>query len=83
MEMFNLKNLKKVEGKDQYHIAIKNRFTALENVDAEVDINRAWKTIREDIKISGKENLGYELKKHKPWFDEGCSELLHQRKQAK
>jgi hypothetical protein len=25
----------------------------------------------------------YELKKHKPWFDEGCSELLDQRKQAK
>jgi hypothetical protein len=23
------------------------------------------------------------LKKHKPWFDEGCSELLDQRKQAK
>jgi hypothetical protein len=22
------------------------------------------------------------LKKHKPWFKEGCSELLHQRKQA-
>jgi hypothetical protein len=23
------------------------------------------------------------LKKHKPWFDEGCSELLDHRKQAK
>jgi hypothetical protein len=23
------------------------------------------------------------LKKHKPWFDEGCSELSDQRKQAK
>jgi hypothetical protein len=23
------------------------------------------------------------MKKHKPWFDEGCSELLDQRKQAK
>jgi hypothetical protein len=22
------------------------------------------------------------LKKHKPWFDEGCSKLLYQRKQA-
>jgi hypothetical protein len=22
------------------------------------------------------------LKKHKPWFDEGCAELLNQRKQA-
>jgi hypothetical protein len=38
----------------------------------------------ENIKISAKESLGYyELKKHKPWFDEGCSKLLDQRKQAK
>jgi hypothetical protein len=29
-------------------------------------------------------SLGYhELKKHKPWFNEGCVELLNQRKQAK
>jgi hypothetical protein len=40
--------------------------------------------IRENIKISAKESLGYyELRKHKPWFEEGCSELLDQRKQAK
>jgi hypothetical protein len=33
-------------------------------------------TIRENIKISVKESLGYyELKKHKPLFDEGCSKL--------
>jgi hypothetical protein len=25
----------------------------------------------------------YELKKHKPWFNEGCLKLLDQRKQAK
>jgi hypothetical protein len=38
----------------------------------------------ENINISAKESLGYfELKKHKPWFDEGCSKLLDQRKQAK
>jgi hypothetical protein len=39
--------------------------------------------IKENIKISAKEGLGYyELKKYKPWFDNGCSELLDQRKQA-
>jgi hypothetical protein len=43
----------------------------LENLDTEVDINRAWKTIRENIRISAKESLGYyELKKQKLWFDE-------------
>jgi hypothetical protein len=29
----------------------------LENLDAEVDINRAWETIRENIKISAKDSL--------------------------
>jgi hypothetical protein len=44
---------------------------------AEVDINSAWKLLQT---ISAKESLGYyELKKH----NEGCSQLLDQRKQAK
>jgi hypothetical protein len=56
----------------------------LEDLDVEVDINSAWETIRANIKISTKESLGYyELKKDKSWFDEGCSKLLDQRKQAK
>jgi hypothetical protein len=56
----------------------------LEDLDAEVEINSAWKTIRENIKISVKESLcDYDLKKHKPWFDEGRSKLLDQRKEAK
>jgi hypothetical protein len=56
----------------------------LENLDTEVDINRTWETIRENIKTSNKESLGYyEWKEHKPWFDHGCSNLLDQRKQAK
>jgi hypothetical protein len=45
----------------------------LENLDAEVDINSAWETVGENINMSAKESLGYfELKKHKPWFDEVC-----------
>jgi hypothetical protein len=56
----------------------------LEDLEAEVEIDSAWETINENIKISAKESPGYlESKKHKPWFDEGCSKLLDQRKQAK
>jgi hypothetical protein len=67
------KKLSEVECKEQYYVEISNRFAALENLDDEVD-----------IKISTKESLGYyELKKHKPWFNKGCSKLLDQRKQAK
>jgi hypothetical protein len=56
----------------------------LENLNAKVNINRAWETIKENIKISAKKSLGYyELKKHKPWCNEGCLKLLDQREQAK
>ncbi|PNF31408.1 hypothetical protein B7P43_G04074 [Cryptotermes secundus] len=84
MERFNLKKLNEVEGKEQYCVEISNRCAALENLDTEVDVNKAWETIRKNIKISAKESLGYyEPKKHKPWFDEGCSNLLDQKEQAK
>jgi hypothetical protein len=31
----------------------------LENLDTEVDINKAWETIRENIKVSAEKSLGY------------------------
>jgi hypothetical protein len=84
MERFNLKKLNEVVGKEQYHVEISNRFEALENSGDDVAINRASATIRENIKISAKESLGYyEFKTHKPWFHIGCSKLSDQRKQAK
>jgi len=43
----------------------------LENLGDSEDIHVAWKNIKENIKTSAKESLGlYELKQHKPWFDE-------------
>jgi hypothetical protein len=39
----------------------------LEDLDAGAGINSIWETIRENIKISAKERLGYyKLKRHKP-----------------
>jgi hypothetical protein len=73
MERFSVKKLKKVEVKEQYHVKKVNRVTTLENLDSELDINRAWKTIRENIQISAERTSGcYELKNHKPRFDKGC-----------
>jgi hypothetical protein len=51
MEWFNLKNLNEVEGKEKCHVEVSNRFAALEDLDAEVEINTFWETIRENIKI--------------------------------
>jgi hypothetical protein len=49
-----------------------------------MDISNAWESIRENIKTSAKYNLGYHRLKHnKPWFDDECSKLKDQKKQAK
>jgi hypothetical protein len=72
------------EVKEQYQVEITNRFVALENFDDNVDMNRAWENIRENIKISAKESLGhYDLQQHKLWFDDECSKLIDRGKQAK
>jgi hypothetical protein len=59
MERFNLKKLNGVEGKVQFRVEVSNRFAALEDLDMEVEINSAWETIKENIKISAKESIGY------------------------
>jgi hypothetical protein len=64
MERFNLKKSNDVEGKENYRVIVSNRFAFFEDLDAEVDINSAWETIRENIKMSAKE-------RHKTWFEEG------------
>jgi hypothetical protein len=54
-------------------ISIKNtnRFEALECLRYSKDINRAWKTIKANIKASAKWSLGlYELTQQKPLLDE-------------
>jgi hypothetical protein len=38
-----------------------------------VDINKAWVNIRENINISAKERKGYELKQHNPY----CYKNIH------
>jgi hypothetical protein len=69
MERFNLKKLNEVEGKEQFCVDFSNRLAALVDLNAEVEVNSAWETIRENIKILAKEGLCYfELKKHKIRF---------------
>jgi hypothetical protein len=38
MERFNLKKLNEVEGKEKFCVEVSNRFSALEDLDAEVEI---------------------------------------------
>jgi hypothetical protein len=84
MEWFNLKKLNDVEGKEHYHVQISNRFADLENLDADVDNNRASRNISANTNILVKQIIGYyELKKQKSCFDDRCSEVSDQSKQTK
>jgi hypothetical protein len=84
LERFDLKKLDDIEVKEKYQVEISNRSAALESLDESFDINNAWESIRENIKTSAKENLGYQnLKHNNTWFDDKCSKLIDQQKQAK
>jgi hypothetical protein len=55
----------------------------LGSLDESFDINNAWESIRENIKTSAKDNLEYQKLKHnKPRFNDECSKLIDQQKQA-
>jgi hypothetical protein len=64
LERFNWKKLSDIEVKHKYQVEISNRYAALENLDESLDINNAWESIRDNIKTSAKENLGYHKLKH-------------------
>jgi hypothetical protein len=66
VERLDLKKLDDVEVKEKYQVEMSNRFEALESLDESFDINNAWESIRENIKTSSKDNLGYHRLKHKP-----------------
>jgi hypothetical protein len=79
-----VKKLDDIELKEKYQVEISNRFAVLESLDESFGINDAWESIRENIKTSAKDNLGYQKLKHnKPWFHGECPKLIDQRKRVK
>jgi hypothetical protein len=71
--MMNVECTEGREVKEKYQVEISNRFAALESLDESFDINNVWESIRENIKTSAKDNLGYQKLRHnKPWFDENA-----------
>jgi hypothetical protein len=59
-----------VEVEEDHQVKISNSFAASENLDNDVDINRAWRNITENMKASNTKSLGhYEVEQHKPRFD--------------
>ena len=59
-------------------------FATFRNLNRSKDISRVWENIKENVKIPAKKIIDlYELKQHKPWFDEESLRFLDQMKQAK
>jgi 50S ribosomal subunit-associated GTPase HflX len=76
-ETFNLRKLNELEVRKHYQVEITNRFAALQNLNDDEDLSRAWENIKENIKISAKERLGlHELKQRQPgnpgWLEIKC-----------
>jgi hypothetical protein len=46
MERFNLKKLNELEGKEKNCVEVSNRFAALEDQDAEFEINTIWENYK-------------------------------------
>jgi hypothetical protein len=50
MEIFDVKKLKNVDVKEMYEVKTTNMFTALGSLAVNMDINRAWENIMQNIK---------------------------------
>ena len=76
MERFNLRKLSDLEVRKQYQIKISIRLAVLENLNKSEEINKLQKTLQRVSKPQLKSIGLYELKQHKPHFDEECSQFL-------
>ena len=57
VERFNFRAISEVEVRKQYQIKFTNKFAVLENLSDTEDINSVWENVKENIKISAKDNL--------------------------
>jgi hypothetical protein len=60
MERLISKSKNDVEVKEKYQVKISNRFEVYENLDDNVDINRACGSISKNIKALATDSLGYD-----------------------
>jgi hypothetical protein len=71
-----------VKKKKRYEVKISNRFEFLETLYVWMSVGLG--KVYGNMKASATQSLDdYELKQHKPLFDEECSKLLDQRKWGK
>jgi hypothetical protein len=58
VERFNLRKIRELEFRKQYHIKISNKSGSLENLSDSENKYRAWEDTKENTKTSATESLG-------------------------
>jgi hypothetical protein len=87
MERFNIKKLNEKEIKEKYRVTIKNKLTALKNLEDNGDIighGKLFERTSNFLVFSAKESIGLcESKHHKSLSDRECLKLADLREQAR
>ncbi|XP_051807750.1 craniofacial development protein 2-like [Acanthochromis polyacanthus] len=76
---FDIRKLKRPETKQDFQIALHNRFEALQSEDAETTVQRSWTSLRDATVGTCEEVLG----NRKPWISDETWQKVEERKKLK
>jgi hypothetical protein len=79
---FNVEKLKQNETREEFSIALSNRFQALEGLD-DASIEGKWKQVKECYTKVCEETLGFKKKQQKAWLSVDTWNLVEERKALK
>jgi hypothetical protein len=65
---FAVYKLKQAEVEETFRLELRNRFSALENVDDENNIDKKWENIRDCFTSAATETLGYRKNVKEEWL---------------
>ena len=80
---FNVTSLRDPQKREEYAVAVKNRFSALGNLDETKDVEDHWESIKGIWKDCCEEVLGRREKQNKEWITKETLEKIADRKTAK
>ncbi|XP_048726886.2 uncharacterized protein LOC125645429 [Ostrea edulis] len=80
---YNVEKLRDVGQKQEFQIELRNRFEALNNIEAELDIDTDWEMGKTVIKETCDKVLGKKTNKMKDWMSQGTWAKIEERKRSK
>jgi hypothetical protein len=80
---FTVYKLKQAEVEEAFRLELRNRFSALENIDDENNIDKKWEKIRDCFTSTATETLGYRKNVKEEWLTSETWNLISERKKIK